>query len=122
MVEAGGAGTGLDAGGAGATSLDGPAGADGPGLTGMTDETAGGAGAYEPGGGTGSELVLMGAHSLTVLVMVTVTAGAQAAMRISWCCTKRREGGVTLVLCGHDSAGERGNREELEAEHVDELN
>lgn len=26
----------------------------------------------------------MGAHSLTVLVMVTVTAGAQAVMQISW--------------------------------------
>lgn len=87
---------------------------------GSRDETAGG-GWYGPGG-EGAGLVLMGAQSLTVLVTVTVTAGAQAAIQVSWCSARIVTNGLTLVLSGNDSAGERSNREELEAEHVDSFN
>ena len=64
-----------------------------------------------PGAGTAGVPVAQ-----TVLVTVTVTAGAQAEKRSEAAAHQIRS---RLTLMGDDSAGERSNREELEAEHVD---
>lgn len=83
-LDGAGVSAGVDAGGAGGASLDGVAGGEGPGTTGSWDDDTTGGGWYgtlEDGSGVGP----IGAHSLTVLVMVTVT-WAGPGMQVSWRC------------------------------------